>query len=52
LREGLYEMWVLNREYGYFGKEQKGLVRWAGEQAKGELTGLEAFLRKADYTLE
>jgi uncharacterized protein YbjT (DUF2867 family) len=52
MREALYEMWVLNREYGYFGKEQKGLVRGAGEQAKGELTGLEAFLRKADYTLE
>jgi uncharacterized protein YbjT (DUF2867 family) len=52
MREALYEMWVLNREYGYFGQEQKEVVQWAGEQAKGELTGLEAFLRKVDYKLE
>jgi uncharacterized protein YbjT (DUF2867 family) len=52
MREALYEMWVLNREYGYFGQEQKEDVQWAGEQAKGELTGLEAFLRKVDYKLE
>jgi uncharacterized protein YbjT (DUF2867 family) len=52
LREALYEMWVLNREYGYYGLEQRGLVQWAKEQAKGELTGLEAFLRKVDFKLE
>jgi uncharacterized protein YbjT (DUF2867 family) len=52
LREALYEMWVLNRECGYYGPEQRELVQWAKEQAKGELTGLEAFLRRVDYRLE
>ncbi|KAI4952031.1 hypothetical protein J4E91_003493 [Alternaria rosae] len=51
-REQLYEMWVLNREYGYYGKGQEEAVQWAKEQAKGELTGLEAFLRKNDFKLE
>jgi hypothetical protein len=27
-------------------------VAWARENARGELTGLEAFLRKHDYKLE
>ena len=52
LREQLYEMWVLNREYGYYGEGQKEAVQWAKEQAAGELTGLEAFLKKVEFKLE
>lgn len=44
LREGLYEMWVLSRDYGYYGKGQEELVQWAKEQAVGRLTGLEKWL--------
>jgi uncharacterized protein YbjT (DUF2867 family) len=51
-KEQLYEMWVLNRDYGYFGEGQKEAVQWAKEQAIGELTGLEAFLRKVEFKLE
>lgn len=51
-RESIYEMFVLLREYGYFGEDQEELVRWAREQVDGELTGLEAFLRRIDYKLE
>jgi uncharacterized protein YbjT (DUF2867 family) len=52
LREALTEMWVLNREYGYFGKEQRKLVAWAREQVGEEVTGLEAFLKREGYVLE
>lgn len=52
LREQLYEMWVFNREYGYYGPTMDRDVAWAKENARGELTGLEAFLRKHNYTLE
>ncbi|KAG9194318.1 hypothetical protein G6011_04353 [Alternaria panax] len=50
-REQLYEMWVLNREYGYYGQEQQAAVQWAKEQAVGEITGLEGFLRKVEFKL-
>lgn len=52
MREQLYEMWVLQREYGYYGEGMEEKVRWAREQARGEVTGLEAFFRKVGYTLE
>jgi uncharacterized protein YbjT (DUF2867 family) len=52
LREALYEMWVLNREYGYYGEGQREAVMWAKEQARGEVTGLEGFLRGVGYSLE
>ncbi|KAF1955112.1 NAD(P)-binding protein [Byssothecium circinans] len=48
----LYEMNVLFRDYGYYGPTQKEDVQWAIEQARGELTDLEAFLRKTGFTLE
>jgi uncharacterized protein YbjT (DUF2867 family) len=51
-REQLYEMWVLNREYGYYGQGQEEAVQWAKQQVVGELTGLEAFLRKNEFKLE
>jgi uncharacterized protein YbjT (DUF2867 family) len=52
LREALYEMWVLVRDYGYYGENQRELVQWAKDQAKGKLTGLEEYLRRKDYKLE
>jgi hypothetical protein len=48
----LYEMWVLNRDYGYYGGDMEELVQWAKEQAKGELTGLEEWLRREKFSLE
>jgi uncharacterized protein YbjT (DUF2867 family) len=51
MQDALYEMWVLNREYGYYGSDMEGLVGWAKEQAKGELTGLEAWLRRGEFSL-
>ncbi|EUC35392.1 hypothetical protein COCCADRAFT_3413 [Bipolaris zeicola 26-R-13] len=51
-REQLYEMYVLFREYGYFGEGGEEEVTWAREQVKGEVTGLEGFLRRIEYKLE
>ncbi|CAO2649909.1 Nn.00g012010.m01.CDS01 [Neocucurbitaria sp. VM-36] len=52
MREQLYEMWVLSRDYGYYGEDMKEQVAWARDQAIGKLTGLEEFLRREKYTLE
>jgi uncharacterized protein YbjT (DUF2867 family) len=52
MREQLYEMWVLNRDYGYYGSNQKELVQWAKEQAKGELTTLEEWCRREKFSVE
>lgn len=52
IREQLYEMWVFNREYGYYGPDMDRDVQWARENTRGEVTGMEAFLRKHDYKLE
>jgi uncharacterized protein YbjT (DUF2867 family) len=52
MRDALYEMWVLNRDYGYYGGDMEELVQWAKEQAKGELTGLEEWLRREKFSLE
>ncbi|EDU43648.1 NmrA family transcriptional regulator [Pyrenophora tritici-repentis] len=52
LRGALGEMWILCREYGYFGKEQEELVKWAKEQVEGKLTGMEEFLRMSGFNLE
>ncbi|KAH7377287.1 hypothetical protein BKA66DRAFT_467860 [Pyrenochaeta sp. MPI-SDFR-AT-0127] len=51
MREQLYEMWVLQRDYSYYGGETKELVGWAKDQARGKLTGLEEYLKKVDYKL-
>jgi hypothetical protein len=42
----LLEMFILIRDYGYYGKDQKELVRWGAKQAKGKLTTLEEYLTK------
>jgi uncharacterized protein YbjT (DUF2867 family) len=52
MREQLYEMWVLNRDYGYYGPDMKELVTWASSQAKGELTSFEAWLKREKYTVQ
>jgi uncharacterized protein YbjT (DUF2867 family) len=52
MREQTYEMWVLSRDYGYYGKDTRELVQWAKDQVDGELTEFEAFLRREKYTLE
>jgi uncharacterized protein YbjT (DUF2867 family) len=46
MRESLYEMWVLNRDYGYYGEGQEKAVGWAREQALGRLVGLEEFVER------
>jgi hypothetical protein len=45
-------MWVLNRDYGYYGSEMEKEVKWAKEQAVGGLTGLEEWLRREKFSLE
>jgi uncharacterized protein YbjT (DUF2867 family) len=52
MREALYEMWVFIREYGYFGGEMAKKVEWTRMQARGDVEGLEGFLRRVGYTLE
>ena len=51
LREQLYEMWVFQRDYGYYGPTMDEDVAWARANARGEVTGLEAFLKKHEYSL-
>jgi uncharacterized protein YbjT (DUF2867 family) len=52
MRDPLYEMWVLNRDYGYYGQDQKSLVQWAKEQAKGELTTLGEWCTRENFSVE
>lgn len=52
MRDQLYEMWAFCRDYGYYGENTKEEVRYGAEQARGKLTNLEEFLKKADYKLE
>lgn len=52
MREELYGMWVLSRDYGYCGKDMQRLVEWAKVQVDGEVTGLKPWLRREGYKLE
>ncbi|KAH7406438.1 hypothetical protein DE146DRAFT_647490 [Phaeosphaeria sp. MPI-PUGE-AT-0046c] len=52
ISDAMYEMWALIRDYGYYGSEQVQQVQWAKEQAQGELTSLEAWLKREHYTVE
>lgn len=52
MREALYEMWVFNRDYGYYGENMEEQIEWAKEQARGKITGFEEFLRREKYSLE
>lgn len=51
-RDMLFDMYVLFREYGYYGKDMERDVKWAREQVRGDLTNLEGFLRKIGWKLE
>ncbi|KAF2195991.1 NAD(P)-binding protein [Delitschia confertaspora ATCC 74209] len=51
-REELGEMMVLVRDYGYFGEGMERDVAWAREQVRGEVRGLEEFLRQEPLGLE
>lgn len=52
MRLPYYEMWVLNREYGYYGEGQGEMVEWAKGQARGEVTGLEEWLVREKFGVE
>jgi uncharacterized protein YbjT (DUF2867 family) len=52
IRDMLFEMNLLFREYGYYGENTEKDVQWARDQAKGELTSLEGFLVKVGWKLE
>jgi uncharacterized protein YbjT (DUF2867 family) len=52
MSDALLEMWMLNRDYGYYGSEMETEVKWAKEQAVGKLTGLEEWLRREKFSLE
>ncbi|KAF2469013.1 NAD(P)-binding protein [Lindgomyces ingoldianus] len=45
-RQELFEMFLLFRDYGYYGEEMEGLVDWAAKQAKGHLNTLKEYLEK------
>ncbi|KAJ4299728.1 hypothetical protein N0V90_004974 [Kalmusia sp. IMI 367209] len=51
-RDMLFEMYVLCRDYGYFGEGMEKDVEWARAQARGRLTTLEEFFRKTGFKLE
>jgi uncharacterized protein YbjT (DUF2867 family) len=52
MREQLYEMNVLIRDYGYYGEGMKGLVEETGKIVNGKLSGFEEFLRRIEFKLE
>jgi uncharacterized protein YbjT (DUF2867 family) len=51
-KEPLYEMYLLFRDYGYYGKNMKEDVEWAKQQARGDLTTFGEWLKKENYSLE
>ncbi|KAJ4368608.1 hypothetical protein N0V86_009515 [Didymella sp. IMI 355093] len=52
LRQQLFEMWVFQRDYGYYGSSMDEDVKWARDNGRGEVTGLEGFLKRENYALE
>lgn len=52
MRDQLFEMWTLCRDYGYYGASMEVEVEWAARQARGKPTSLEEFLEKVDFKLE
>jgi uncharacterized protein YbjT (DUF2867 family) len=51
-RDMLFEMYLLFRDYGYYGENTEKVVQWGRDQALGKLTSLEGFLRKDGWKLE
>jgi len=51
MKEQLFEMFLLQRDYGYFGKDTAEQVEWAKKQTIGKLNGVEEFLVKNGFKL-
>ncbi|KAF1978867.1 NAD(P)-binding protein [Bimuria novae-zelandiae CBS 107.79] len=51
-RDMLLDMYVLARDYGYYGENMEKDVQWARDQTRGKLTGLEEFFRKSGFKLD
>lgn len=51
-RDPLTEMFILFRDYGYYGENMKQDVEWSAKQARGHLTNLEEFLSREKFRLE
>ncbi|KAL1596435.1 hypothetical protein SLS60_009081 [Paraconiothyrium brasiliense] len=51
-RDMLFDMYLLLRDYGYYGQNMEDDVQWAKEQARGGLNGLEEFFTKIAWKLE
>jgi uncharacterized protein YbjT (DUF2867 family) len=51
-REAYFDMFRFIGEWGYYGEGMKGDVEWTREQVRGEITGLEGFLRREGFELE
>ncbi|KAL8725035.1 MAG: hypothetical protein Q9166_007610 [cf. Caloplaca sp. 2 TL-2023] len=45
MRDHIAEMLQYFQEYGYFGEDTDGKVRWAAEQARGKLTTLDEYFK-------
>lgn len=52
MRDMLFDMWLLFRDYGYYGESMEKDVEWAKAQAKGHLNDLEEFLTKTGFKLD
>ncbi|GLA13357.1 hypothetical protein AnigIFM62618_010346 [Aspergillus niger] len=52
MRGYIVDMFTLFRVYGYYGDGTEEKVKWSAEQARGELTTLEEYLRKYPLNLE
>ncbi|GKZ65977.1 hypothetical protein AnigIFM50267_010337 [Aspergillus niger] len=52
MRGYIVDMFMLFRVYGYYGDGTEEKVKWSAEQARGDLTTLEEYLRKYPLNLE
>ncbi|GFN20656.1 NmrA/HSCARG family protein [Aspergillus tubingensis] len=52
MRDHIVDMFTLFRVFGYYGDGTEEKVKWSAEQARGELTTLEGYLRKCPLKIE
>jgi len=52
MRETLFEMYLLFRDYGYFGDGTREMVEETSKGVKGKLNSFEEFLRRNEFNLE
>lgn len=52
LGEELCQMMLYFQDFGYYGEHSEDLVKWAGENARGQLRTLEAYLQRNPLKLE